>query len=161
MILLDAQTGQEVRRLDSLGAPVLAVAFSPDGKRLAAGTSAGIALRVWETATGQEVCTVRAASPGQLAWSPDGRLLATGSDQCVNLWDSSTGNKVAALEERLGAAAVVAFSPDGQRLAAADNSLIRVWELGNRRELYVFQAGAGAWPTAPTGSSWLLSSRGR
>ena len=69
---------------------VFAVAFHPDGRRLA---SAGRdrAVWLWELARGEEVARL----PGHtsyvwsLAWSPDGTTLASGSgDSTVRLWDT-------------------------------------------------------------------------
>ncbi|HEY1380751.1 MAG TPA: serine/threonine-protein kinase, partial [Gemmataceae bacterium] len=88
------------RRLLSAGqGGVPAVAFSPDGKRLASGSKAGAAL-IWDVASGRLLHTCR-ASPVQrahfgtvesVAFSPDGRLLAAGDfPGVVRLWDVETG----------------------------------------------------------------------
>ena len=140
--LLDAKTGQEVRGLGQLGGPARTLAFSPDGKRLAAGVNRGVALKVWDVGTGQEALAVEAPSSGRLVWSPDGRFLATNSGKAVNLWDSHTGKMVASLETRFGVADLMTFSPDGERLAVGErlgvggNGLIRIWDVGKRRELF-------------------------
>lgn len=120
------------------------VAFSPDGRRIAAPVTAGsrgapaglliddtgASVRVWDLATGQAVQPVKGlkASVGRVAFSPDGQLLATaGGDRVVRVWSAATGKEVAALPAG-GRVAVVVFSPDGQRLAAggADGS-VRIW----------------------------------
>jgi eukaryotic-like serine/threonine-protein kinase len=69
---------------------VFAVAFHPDGRRLAtAGRDQAIML--WDLERGEEVARL----PGHisyiwsLAWSPDGKTLASGSgDSTVRLWDT-------------------------------------------------------------------------
>lgn len=120
------------------------VAFSPDGKRVAApitaggrGTPAGIVIedtgasvRIWELETGKDTQPVRGlkASVGRVVFSPDGKRLATaGSDKVVRVWDQETGKELAALPcpNRVG---VVAFSPDGKSLAAGSrDGTVRIW----------------------------------
>jgi serine/threonine protein kinase/WD40 repeat protein len=159
-ILLDAQTGQEVRCFGPVGFPLVAVVFSPDGKRLAAGTRAEIALRVWDVGTGEEIRTVRAPSSGKLAWSPDGRLLVTFANRTVNLWDANSGKGVAALESRSKTASV-AFSSDGQRLAVGTNELLSVWDVGTRRELFAYPVGVQSLAYSPDGRFLAALSAGR
>ena len=73
--------------------PVSNVAFAPDGKTLASGSSDN-SIKLWDPATG----TLRATLLGHtrpvssVAFAPDGRTLASGSnDNSVKLWDPATG----------------------------------------------------------------------
>jgi WD40 repeat protein len=71
---------------------VHALAWSPDGKRLASAGTDGV--RVWAVSPGKEELWLRDAhTDGQVyvtvfvAWSPDGRTIATGSvDRTIRLW---------------------------------------------------------------------------
>src|SRR4029077_18652861 len=70
---------------------VFAVAFHPDGKRLAtAGRDRAVWL--WDRERGEEVARLpgHASYVWSLAFSPDGRTLASGSgDFTVRLWDTA------------------------------------------------------------------------
>lgn len=75
--LWDAATGALVRTLSGLtgyNGEVLSIAFSPDGKLLAAGLFHDI--KLWETSTGREVRSFPASVVSSVAFTPDGRLLA-------------------------------------------------------------------------------------
>ena len=98
----------------------IAIAFSPDGKRLAATGQENTAM-VWDTLTDKELFRLKAYSAPvvQLTFSPDGTQLVTVSpdnEHDVKVWNSNTAQELLALQ---GAGPVfsVAFSPDGRRLA--------------------------------------------
>jgi hypothetical protein len=108
---------------------VSSVAFSPDGRRLA---SAGQAVKVWDTATGQETLILKGHTGPvtSVAFSPDGRRLASaGSDQTVKVWDAGTGQETLTLKGHTGLVTSVAFSPDGRRLASgSEDRTVKVWD---------------------------------
>jgi WD40 repeat protein len=68
------------------------VAFSPDGRLLASGSSPDATIKLWEVATGSLVRSLSGHTwaVNSVAFSPDGRLLASGSnDATIKLWDIS------------------------------------------------------------------------
>ncbi len=65
-----------------------AVAWSPDGKRIASGGDDNT-VQVWDAANGDHVYIYRGHSGlvEAVAWSPDGRRIASGSwDKTVQVW---------------------------------------------------------------------------
>jgi WD40 repeat protein len=84
-------SGREVRTLSGHTGTVNSVAFSPDGRLLASGSS-DQTIKLWEVASGREVRTLSGHTyvVWSVAFSPDGRLLASGSgDITIKLWDIS------------------------------------------------------------------------
>ncbi|MFO0890039.1 MAG: serine/threonine-protein kinase [Isosphaeraceae bacterium] len=97
-----------------------ALAFSPDGKRLATVFNQGI--QVWDLRKPRMKFTLRGHRDkvSGIAFSPDSRRLATGSeDGTLKVWDVTTGRELTTFREHENWIAAVAFSPDGQFLATA------------------------------------------
>jgi WD40 repeat protein len=165
----DLATGREVVKLAGPPEEELAVMFSPDGKRLAAGAKggrrgiAGGDLRVWEVGTWHQLWTVgprdQQQNPdglrgevGSLALSPDGKRLATG-DQAfeVRLWDLERGREIHKLLGHRRPASgyslgieALAFSPDSRQLASAsDDRTVRLWDVESGAELHVSRGHTG------------------
>src|SRR5262249_41890097 len=78
VLLLDAASGEQIRTFQ--GGPLWysSIAFSDDGRFLAAGAQEEPIIRVWDPASGRERGTLRldGSAPVEMAFSPDGRRLA-------------------------------------------------------------------------------------
>src|SRR5207248_943716 len=73
--------------------PLYAVAWSPDGKRIASGDAAGT-VQVRNATTGAIVFSVHGHTNivWAVAWSPAGKRIASASwDNTVQVWDAYTG----------------------------------------------------------------------
>jgi WD40 repeat protein len=119
------------------------IAFSPDGKILASGTSTTVQL--WDLAAGVVRHSMKrhGESVSALAFSPDGRTLAWGAlNSSVQLWDIPSGNERATLrlqDHPWGFIEHLAFSPDGATLAAVDaGGAVRVWDVAAGTSIAAF-----------------------
>ena len=126
--------------------PVMSVAFSPDGQRLASGSN-DQTVKIWDSATGKELFTLKghAGWVTSAAFSPDGQRLASASwDQTVKIWDSATGKELLALKGHADRVTSVAFSPNGQRLASGSNDqTVKIWDSATGKELCALKGHAG------------------
>src|SRR5262249_15113307 len=125
------------------------VAFSPDGKLLAAATDSET--RLW--APGNEKDKATFADSGPLVFSPNSRLLALVKHNkirrdAIELWDVATGQRVATLPGYEDNIRAVAFSPDGKTLGSACRmfvlgdwtSEVRLWDVAMAKETAKFEA---------------------
>src|SRR5262249_35466436 len=108
---------------------LLCVAFSPDGKQVAAG-GADKQVKLWHTSTGKELRTLggHARVISAVALHPDGRRPAVGArGGGVGVWGPSTGREALTLHGEHVVRGLT-FLPDGTSLVAAcDDGFLRLW----------------------------------
>src|SRR5262249_45072942 len=121
----DIETGEDVfHNLTGHTKEVVAIAFSPDGKRLISLGADGV-LKSWDFSTGREIQSLKLKGVGDIsplctAFSPDSSRVAAGSSgqKTVKVWDTNTGDVSFTFETHSELVISVAFSPDGNRLAS-------------------------------------------
>jgi serine/threonine-protein kinase len=119
--LWNVEAGGKQRLLEGHTCGVTALAWSPDGKNVAAGGEDGT-VRFWDTATSNPKPlppTARAAPALSLTYHPEtGELLAAGEDGKLIFWNPSTGKPA---REWLFPAAIqgMSLSVDGRHLAVS------------------------------------------
>jgi WD40 repeat protein len=120
------------RQIEKLVGSVWGLAFSPDGKTLAAATE-DREVRLWDVATGNERPALRGHTGvvHGLAYSPDGKVLASASmDKTVRLWNTTSGKELATLRSHTNAVKCVAYSPDGKMLASGSwDGTAKIWDV--------------------------------
>jgi WD40 repeat protein len=139
------------------------VAFSPDGKLLAAGLSGEKPLQVWDAGTGELVHSLR-NHPGwtcTMAFARDGKLLAAGSDG-LEIWDTATFKRIRSIPGVSHEWA--AFTPDGQTVLSASTDhrkgtahTVTVWDVATgapRAQVPLkTQGGFAAYHLSPDGKT--------
>jgi WD40 repeat protein len=105
--------------------PVLALALSPDGQRLAIGRGNRILIHDIPATNFPINAEVEAHRDvvRSLAWSPNGQSLASGSFREIKLWDASNLKEAWAVSSNLlDRISALRFAPEGDSLIAADGA---------------------------------------
>ena len=144
LVLWDARTGQAVGSFSGENMTPSTVAFSPDGKLIAAsGLTPRIALYDPVSRTALRSLDGHKDSVYRFAFSPDSKHLASGDgDGVLLLWDLSSTAPPRTLATHHPSTGELAFSPDGRSLASPrDGGLISTWDVATGKKTRESAAG--------------------
>ncbi|MEW2220266.1 serine/threonine-protein kinase [Streptomyces sp. NPDC006990] len=151
----DVRSGKLIKDLvvstdrDTSTSWMMSVAFSPDGKTLAAGYSRSVegGLVFWEASSGQyrrlateQVKSKKTYGVSGLAFSPDSKSLVCAYGG-VEVWDATSHKHLATLAESSEGFSDVAFSPDGKLIAAESHGSVTVWDAASHKEVVSAEVG--------------------
>jgi WD40 repeat protein/serine/threonine protein kinase len=161
----DTASTKELYTLEGVANSIARLAFSPDGKHLAAVVNSR-QVKVWDAATGKPSCTLPSSgSVSEVMFAHDGKRLAgvvrsteDGKEkEAVQVWETGTGKELATCVVYSGAGekaslkGKVTFSPDGKRLAGiiepakgVERAVVKVWDAESGTERATWSVASGA-----------------
>ncbi len=140
----DSGSGRRVGTTTETDA-VLALATSPGGTIVAAGTADGrIVLRPIEPGRAPRTIEAHGAAINAVAFSPDGTLIASCSDdRTARVWDVETGRPVATCAGHGLLVRCAAFADDDLLITGSRDATVRVWNARTGELVDVIEAHIG------------------
>jgi WD40 repeat protein/predicted Ser/Thr protein kinase len=135
---------QDIAVLHGHAGGVCALAFAPNGRRLASVSrqtrlvaTGDDTIRLWDVDPAATLRVLRGHTRYvyPVAFSPDGHWLASGGwDNTVRLWDAATGEPCATLPHP-GIVSSLAYGPDGRWLVTGNyaDDRLRIWDAASAR----------------------------
>jgi WD40 repeat protein/serine/threonine protein kinase len=164
----EIESGRLLHQLNNSGpgGSTFCVAFSPDGRRLAAGGSADPTVKVWDAATGLPAITLQGHSDAiwSLAFSPDGyHLFSASGDHALRVWDATPtsarpGSERSILTEFGSEVHGIAFHPNSRLLATAcPQGDLQVWDALTGQVVHTLKVPGTCCVAFSRSGSWLAA----
>ncbi len=140
--LMDVKSGKQIAKLSGCDTQPTVLAFSPDGRTVAANNSNLSRSRheviLWELTSEKEVYRLKGHTGRVLAiqFSPDGRHVATASaDNTVKVWEVATGKELQTLTGHERVVTSLAFVREADQLASGSlDQKSLLWDLTHIRK---------------------------
>ncbi|MBI5961367.1 MAG: PQQ-binding-like beta-propeller repeat protein, partial [Chloroflexi bacterium] len=137
MVLWDVNTGEAIHRFSGHTGWIFSVAFSPDGRMIASGSTDPL-VRLWDAQTGEEIRHFE-GNVGQVrnvAFSPDGSKLFSVSGNTISVWSLETGEEIYRVDKYPNNIVSLAINPNGKNiLTGSDEGSLRLWDAETGEEL--------------------------
>ena len=145
IVVYETESGRELRAI-SAGGEIQALAFFPDGGKLASKSSVGIS--VWEYLDGKRLFDIQTKEniPVTFSVSPDGgKILSAADEKTVTVWNARTGKEIFSIKNQPGFLGALGWSPDSKYIntasspgeSAFDAASIKVLDAGTGKEIRV------------------------
>ncbi|MGO9171268.1 MAG: TIR domain-containing protein [Rhodomicrobium sp.] len=139
--IFEAATGRLATRLGRLGSAIPHLAFSPDGRRLAATLGGGEGLRLWETGSWRPLAEDKDYGGKQsygAAFGGNGALYTVAYDGAIRRYGAGGGLEAKATTQGGTRPFSIAVHPDGTKLAVGftDVTAVEVYDSRTLKRLY-------------------------
>lgn len=158
----NADTGRLVNKLQGNARDVHAVAFSPDGLRIASGGK-DHSIRIWDVATGEPLAHWSTGDlVADILYLPEDDLIAsTGDAGSVIVWNASSGKQIKRFHFSGSKGYAIAYNQNSELIACADeHGVIRIWSMNGQKkaEFQAHQQMAQGLAFSPDGRQLVTSS---